>query len=79
MMTPSLRLAALKRPMAVIGLALVALHLSLALLSPWISPFDPTELVGGRAQPPGSRPEIHCCPVSRALAGITITIEASLA
>jgi len=54
MMTPSLRLAALKRPMAVVGLALVALHLSLALLSPWISPFDPTELVGGRAQPPGS-------------------------
>jgi len=51
-MSGRIRLAALKRPMAVIGLVFVALHLGLALLSPWIAPFDPTELVGGRAQAP---------------------------
>ncbi|MBN9428198.1 MAG: ABC transporter permease [Burkholderiales bacterium] len=43
---------ALRKPAAVIGLSLVVLHLALALLAPWISPFDPTELVGGRAEPP---------------------------
>ncbi|MBI2740553.1 MAG: ABC transporter permease [Rhodospirillales bacterium] len=53
-MSLRLELATLKRPMAIIGLAIVAVHLALALLSPWISPFDPTELVGGRAQPPGA-------------------------
>lgn len=44
---------ALRRPAAVAGLALVAVHLVLALFSPWIAPFDPTELVGGRIEPPG--------------------------
>jgi len=44
---------ALRRPAAVVGLALVAVHLALALFSPWIAPFDPTELVGGRIEPPG--------------------------
>ena len=44
---------ALRRPAAVVGLALVAVHLVLALFSPWIAPFDPTELVGGRIEPPG--------------------------
>lgn len=43
---------ALRKPAAVIGLSLVVLHLVLALLAPWISPFDPTELVGGRAEAP---------------------------
>lgn len=53
-MSSRIYLAALQRPMAVIGLALVVLHLALALLSPWIAPFDPTELVGGRAQAPNA-------------------------
>lgn len=44
---------ALRKPAAVIGIALVAIHLLLALFSPWFAPFDPTELVGGRAEPPG--------------------------
>lgn len=44
---------ALRRPAAVLGLVLVAVHVALALLSPWIAPFDPTELVGGRVEPPG--------------------------
>jgi peptide/nickel transport system permease protein len=46
--------AALKRPMAVIGLTLVAIHLILALFSPWLSPYDATSLVGGRAEAPGA-------------------------
>src|SRR5690606_15784710 len=45
---------ALRKPAAVIGLTLVVVHLVLALFSPWISPYDPTELVGGRAEPPGA-------------------------
>jgi peptide/nickel transport system permease protein len=49
-----IRYDVLKRPMAVIGLILIAVHLVLALLSPWIAPYDPTELVGGRAQAPGA-------------------------
>jgi len=45
---------ALRKPAAILGLAFVAVHLILALFSPWISPYDPTELVGGRAEPPGA-------------------------
>ncbi len=45
---------ALRRPAAILGLTLVAVHVVLALFSPWLSPFDPTELVGGRAEPPGA-------------------------
>jgi peptide/nickel transport system permease protein len=48
-----LDLNALTRPAAIVGLTLVFLHLALALLSPWISPHDPTDLVGGRAEAPG--------------------------
>lgn len=44
---------ALRKPAAVLGLLLVAIHVALALFSPWIAPFDPTELVGGRVEPPG--------------------------
>lgn len=44
---------ALRKPAALVGLSLVAAHLVLALFSPWIAPFDPTELVGGRIEPPG--------------------------
>jgi len=44
---------ALKKPAAMLGLALVAIHLLLALFSPWVSPHDPTALVGGRAEAPG--------------------------
>lgn len=45
---------ALKRPATLLGLALVVVHLVLAFASPWIAPYDPTELVGGRAEPPSA-------------------------
>jgi peptide/nickel transport system permease protein len=45
---------ALRKPAAILGLALVAIHLALALFSPWIAPYDPTSLVGGRAEAPGA-------------------------
>jgi peptide/nickel transport system permease protein len=44
---------ALRKPAAILGLTLVAIHLVLALFSPWIAPYDPTSLVGGRAEAPG--------------------------
>jgi peptide/nickel transport system permease protein len=44
---------ALTKPAALLGLSLIAIHLALALFSPWIAPFDPTELVGGRVEAPG--------------------------
>jgi len=43
---------ALRKPAAILGLTLVAVHLMIAFLSPWIAPFDPVELVGGRAEAP---------------------------
>ena len=45
---------ALRKPAAIVGLALVAIHLALALFSPWIAPYDPTDLVGGRAEAPSA-------------------------
>jgi peptide/nickel transport system permease protein len=45
---------ALRKPAAILGLTLVAIHLALALFSPWIAPYDPTSLVGGRAEAPGA-------------------------
>ena len=45
---------ALRKPAAIVGLALVAIHLALALFAPWIAPYDPTDLVGGRAEAPGA-------------------------
>src|SRR3954463_14497119 len=44
---------ALRKPAAILGLTLVAIHFLLALFSPWIAPYDPTSLVGGRAEAPG--------------------------
>ncbi|KWT74730.1 oligopeptide ABC transporter, permease [Comamonas testosteroni] len=38
--------------MYAMGVSLVLLHLTLALGAPFLSPFDPTELLGGRAQAP---------------------------
>jgi peptide/nickel transport system permease protein len=45
---------ALRKPAAILGLTLVAIHLALALFAPWIAPYDPTDLVGGRAEAPGA-------------------------
>lgn len=45
---------ALRKPIAIIGLGLVVLHLAIALSAPWIAPHDPMALVGMRAQPPGA-------------------------
>lgn len=45
---------ALRKPAAILGLTLVVLHVVLALFSPWLAPFDPTDLVGGRAEAPGA-------------------------
>ncbi len=45
---------ALRKPAAVMGLLLVVVHVALALFSPWLAPFDPTELVGGRVEAPGA-------------------------
>ncbi|WP_080996054.1 ABC transporter permease [Comamonas testosteroni] len=42
----------LRRPVYAMGVSLVLLHLTLALGAPFLSPFDPTELLGGRAQAP---------------------------
>lgn len=42
----------LRRPVYAMGVLLVLLHLTLALGAPFFSPFDPTELLGGRAQAP---------------------------
>jgi peptide/nickel transport system permease protein len=44
---------ALRKPAAILGLGLVLVHLAIAFGAPWISPFDPTDLVGGRAESPG--------------------------
>ena len=53
-MAPRIDRFALRKPAAILGLTLVAVHLILALFSPWIAPFDPTDLVGGRAEAPGA-------------------------
>ncbi len=45
---------ALRKPAAILGLSLVAVHLVLAFLSPWIAPHDPIALVGGRIEEPGA-------------------------
>lgn len=44
----------LRRPIAVVGLLLLAVHLLAALLAPWIVPHDPTALVGAPLEAPGS-------------------------
>lgn len=45
---------AVRKPAHAVGIALVLLHLLIAGAAPWISPFDPVALVGGRTQPPGA-------------------------
>ncbi|MES2184776.1 MAG: ABC transporter permease [Pseudomonadota bacterium] len=45
---------ALLRPVAVFGIGLVLLHLVIALAAPWIAPYDPLSLNGGRAEPPSA-------------------------
>lgn len=47
-------LFALRRPAALIGLTLILVHLLLALMAPWIAPYDPTSLVGARVEPPSA-------------------------
>ena len=43
---------ALLRPAAILGIGIVLLHLTLALAAPWLAPYDPMALNGGRAEPP---------------------------
>jgi peptide/nickel transport system permease protein len=45
---------ALLRPLAIAGIGLVALHIAIALAAPWLSPYDPMSLEGGRAETPGA-------------------------
>ncbi|MCA0240894.1 MAG: ABC transporter permease [Proteobacteria bacterium] len=49
-----INLHALLRPVAVVGIALVVLHLAIALAAPAIAPYDPMALNGGRAEPPSA-------------------------
>jgi len=45
---------ALLRPVALFGIGIVVLHLVIALAAPWIAPYDPMSLNGGRAEPPSA-------------------------
>ncbi|MDR0226187.1 MAG: ABC transporter permease [Burkholderiaceae bacterium] len=45
---------ALLRPVALLGLGIVLIHLVLALAAPWLAPYDPMALNGGRAEPPSA-------------------------
>jgi peptide/nickel transport system permease protein len=45
---------ALLRPVAVVGIGIVLLHLAIALAAPAIAPYDPMALNGGRAEPPSA-------------------------
>ena len=45
---------ALLRPVALFGIGIVVLHLAVALAAPWIAPYDPMSLNGGRAEPPSA-------------------------
>lgn len=44
----------LRHPLYILGLALVALHLLIAIGAPLISPFDPIELIGARTEAPSA-------------------------
>ena len=46
--------ALLRRPAALLGLLLVALHLTVAIAAPWIAPFAPTSLLDAPLEPPGA-------------------------
>jgi peptide/nickel transport system permease protein len=43
----------LRRPLALVGVALVLIHLLMALSAPWWTAHDPTALVGPALEPPG--------------------------
>ena len=43
-----------RRPMALLGLALVLGHLVVALAAPWIAPYAPTRLLDAPLEPPGA-------------------------
>jgi peptide/nickel transport system permease protein len=45
--------ALLRRPAVCLGLALVLVHLGVALAAPWIAPFAPTALLDAPLEPPG--------------------------
>jgi peptide/nickel transport system permease protein len=45
----------LHRPLASIGIVLVALHLGIALIAPLIVPYDPYQLLGAPLEPPSAR------------------------
>lgn len=45
---------ALLRPAALLGIGIVLLHLAMALAAPWLAPYDPMALNGGRAEPPSA-------------------------
>jgi peptide/nickel transport system permease protein len=46
--------AILRRPLAALGVLLVALHLSVALAAPWLAPFDPLALLDAPLEPPNA-------------------------
>ena len=45
----------LRKPVYAVGASLVLLHVLMAAAAPWIAPFDPMELVGGRYQAPDAQ------------------------
>lgn len=45
---------ALLRPVAIVGIGIVLVHLAIALAAPAIAPYDPMALNGGRAEPPSA-------------------------
>lgn len=52
MSAAALRIA--KRPLAAFGVAVVALHMIVALAAPWLAPYDPFALLDVPLEPPGS-------------------------
>ena len=44
----------IRRPLALLGVLLVLLHVLAALLAPWVVPHDPTALVAAPLEPPGA-------------------------
>lgn len=46
--------ALLRRPMTLLGIALVLGHLAIALAAPWIAPHTPTSLLDAPLEPPGA-------------------------
>jgi peptide/nickel transport system permease protein len=44
----------LRRPVALLGLALVVAHLGVALAAPWVAPYGPTRLLDAPLEPPSA-------------------------